>query len=53
MPVQLHMAPVARRIYWSETAGNRIGSVLIGSTTPTFVNYPYEVICGDIVDCPP
>lgn len=52
-PVQLRMAPVARRVYWSETTGNRIGSLLIGSTTPAYVDYPEEVICGDVVDCPP
>lgn len=52
-PVELHVAPVARRLYWSQTAANRIGWVTIGGTTPTYVDYPVEVICGEIVDCPP
>lgn len=52
-PVELHVAPVSRRLYWSETTGNRIGWMPIGGTTATYVDYPEEVIFGDIVDCPP
>lgn len=53
-PHHVHVAPVARRLYWSETLSNDIGYMDIGATTPSYVKTDYVSLrLGDILDCPP
>ncbi len=52
-PHHVRVAPVSRRLYWSDTPNHDIFFMDIGSTTPTAVGLDVNTVrLGDIVQCP-
>ena len=53
-PHHVHVDPIARRLYWSQTILDDIGYMDIGGTTPSYVTTDFlSLRLGDIVPCPP